>query len=172
MASLALPVTRGWNCCAGCGDTRPREIAWLTSENSAGQRLGDVFAVPPEVGALSLVAWEQADLAGADVVFCCLPHAAAQGPVAAARRAGARVVDLSADFRLHDPLVYEAWYNHAHRETALLAEAVYGLPELHRAEIAGAGVVANPGCYPTSVILGLAPLARCGLVVGHGDRRQ
>jgi N-acetyl-gamma-glutamyl-phosphate reductase len=142
------------------------QIAWLTSENSAGQRLGDVFAAPPEVGALSLVAWEQADLAEADVVFCCLPHAAAQGPVAAARRAGARVVDLSADFRLHDPLVYETWYNHAHRETVLLAEAVYGLPELHRAEIAGAGVVANPGCYPTTVILGLAPLARCGWLSG------
>jgi N-acetyl-gamma-glutamyl-phosphate reductase len=142
------------------------QVAWLTSESSAGQRVGDVFPAPPEVSALPLVAWEQADLAGADVVFCCLPHAAAQGPVAAARKAGAKVVDLSADFRLHDPAAYEAWYNHPHGETALLAEAVYGLPELHRAEIARSNLVANPGCYPTSVILGLAPLARCGWLAG------
>jgi N-acetyl-gamma-glutamyl-phosphate reductase len=138
------------------------EIAWLTSENSAGQKLGDVFSVPPALGRLALVAAADADLAAVDLVFCCLPHAAAQGQVAAARAAGAKVIDLSADYRLHDPSIYERWYGHAHHHRNLLAEAVYGLPELHRAEIAAASLVANPGCYPTSIILGLAPLARAG----------
>ncbi len=142
------------------------EIAWLTSENSAGQRLGDVFSVPPALGRFPLFAAGDADLAAVDLVFCCLPHAAAQGQVAAARAAGAKVIDLSADYRLHDPAIYERWYGHAHRHRDLLAEAVYGLPELHRAEIATASLIANPGCYPTSVILGLAPLARAGWLSG------
>jgi len=142
------------------------EIAWLTSENSAGQRFGDVFAVAPFIGDTILVKSADADLAAADVVFCCLPHATAQGPVAAARRAGARVVDLSADYRIHDAAAYETWYGHPHNEPAWLAEAVYGLPELHRAEIKATQLVANPGCYATSVILGLAPLARAGWLGG------
>jgi N-acetyl-gamma-glutamyl-phosphate reductase len=142
------------------------EVAWLTSENSAGQRFGDVFPVPPFMGEDILVRAEDADLSAADVVFCCLPHVAAQGPVAAARRAGARVIDLSADYRIHDAKAYEAWYGHAHMEPDALAEAVYGLPELHRDEIAGTNLVANPGCYPTSIILGLAPLAKAGWLHG------
>jgi N-acetyl-gamma-glutamyl-phosphate reductase len=142
------------------------EIAWLTSENSAGQRFGDVFPVPPFLGDDILVRAEDADLAAADVIFCCLPHVAAQGPVAAARRAGVRVIDLSADYRIHDAKSYEAWYGHPHMEPEALAEAVYGLPELHREEIAQANLVANPGCYPTSIILGLAPLARTGWLHG------
>ncbi|PKO23568.1 MAG: N-acetyl-gamma-glutamyl-phosphate reductase [Chloroflexi bacterium HGW-Chloroflexi-1] len=142
------------------------EIAWLTSENSAGQLFGDVFPVPPALGRHRLVASADADLAAADLVFCCLPHAASQAQVAAARAAGARVVDLSADFRLHDAETYERWYGVPHAQRELLARAVYGLPELHRAEIARADLVANPGCYPTSVILGLAPLARAGWLSG------
>jgi len=78
-----------------------------------------------------------------------------------------RAIDLSADYRLHDAATYQRWYDVAHTEPALLARAVYGLPELHRAEIAGAELVANPGCYPTSVILGLAPLARAGWLAGQ-----
>jgi len=142
------------------------EIAWLTSENSAGQKFGDVFTVPPTLGRHSLIASAAADPAAADLVFCCLPHAVSLEPVAKARAAGARVVDLSADYRLKDPAVYEKFYGHAHTQRDLLAQAVYGLPELHRAEIAGAGLVANPGCYPTSVILGLAPLAKAGWLAG------
>ena len=125
-----------------------------------------MFPVPPFLGDDVLVRAEDADLAGADVVFCCLPHVAAQGPVAAARRAGARVIDLSADYRLHDAQSYQAWYGHAHTEPEALAEAVYGLPELHREEISRTNLVANPGCYPTSIILGLAPLARQGWLNG------
>lgn len=142
------------------------DILWLTSESSAGQRLGDLFAVPPALGERPLVRLAEAELAAADLVFCCLPHVAAQEPVAAARGARAKVIDLSADFRLHDAAAYEAWYGHPHTQRDLLAGAVYGLPELHRAEIAGASLVANPGCYPTSVILGLAPLAKAGWLAG------
>jgi N-acetyl-gamma-glutamyl-phosphate reductase len=142
------------------------EVAWLTSENSAGQTFGAVFAVPPPLGRHTLIASAAADPAAVDLVFCCLPHAVSLETVARARAAGARVIDLSADYRLKDPAVYEKFYGHAHTQTALLAQAVYGLPELHRAEIAQADLVANPGCYPTSVILGLAPLARAGWLAG------
>jgi N-acetyl-gamma-glutamyl-phosphate reductase len=83
--------------------------------------------------------------------------------VAELRERGVRVVDLSADFRLHSRGVYEEWYGD-HGAPALIGDAVYGLPELHRAEIAGADLVANPGCYPTAAILALAPLARAGLL--------
>jgi N-acetyl-gamma-glutamyl-phosphate reductase len=142
------------------------EIAWLTSENSAGQQFGDVFAVPPSIGKHGLIPSADADPSAVDLVFCCLPHAVSLEPVATARAAGARVIDLSADYRLKDAAVYEKWYSHAHTHQALLAQAVYGLPELHRAEIKAAGLVANPGCYPTSVILGLAPLAKAGWLCG------
>jgi len=142
------------------------QIAWLTSEGSAGQRFGDVFPVPPTLGEHTLIPSAEADAARADVVFCCLPHVAAQTHVAAARKAGARTIDLSADFRLRDAAIYEKWYGHPHHHADLLGEAIYGLPELHREEIAGAGLIANPGCYPTSVILGLAPLARAGWLAG------
>jgi len=140
------------------------QIAWLTSESSAGQRLSDLFPCPWDD---PLLAMADAPLAEADVIFLCLPHAASMPAVATARAAGARVIDLSADFRLHDAATYQRWYQTPHSEPALLAEAVYGLPELHRAEIAGAGLVANPGCYPTSVILGLTPLARAGWLRGQ-----
>jgi N-acetyl-gamma-glutamyl-phosphate reductase len=141
-------------------------IAWLTSESSAGQAFGDVFTVSPAIGCLPLVASAEADLGGVDLVFCCLPHAISLEWVAKARAAGPRVIDLSADYRLKDPAVYEKWYGHAHTQRDLLAQAVYGLPELHRAAIKTADLVANPGCYPTSVILGLAPLAKAGWLRG------
>ena len=142
------------------------QIAWLTSESSAGQRFGDVFPVPPALGGQALIPSAEADPASVDVVFCCLPHVAAQTHVAAARKAGAKAIDLSADFRLHDAAIYEKWYGHPHHYADLLREAVYGLPELHRAAITDAGLIANPGCYPTSVILGLAPLALAGWLAG------
>jgi N-acetyl-gamma-glutamyl-phosphate reductase len=141
-------------------------IVWLTSENSAGQPFGDVFTVPPAIGRQTLIPSSDADLGVVDLVFCCLPHAVSLEPVARARAAGAKVIDLSADYRLKDATVYERTYGHAHTQRALLAQAVYGLPELHRAEIAQTSLVANPGCYPTSVILGLAPLAQAGWLSG------
>jgi N-acetyl-gamma-glutamyl-phosphate reductase len=141
------------------------ELAWLTSESNSGQPYGKVFPVPPPVADLPLISLAQADM-HVDAVFACLPHAASQDPVARALDAGAKVVDLSADYRLHSAEAYETWYGVAHSHPQLLTEAVYGLPELHRAEIAGARLVANPGCYPTSVILALAPLARAGWLDG------
>ncbi len=140
------------------------EIAWLTSESYAGQRLSDVFPCPWDEPLLPMA---EARLAEADVVFLCLPHAASMPAVAAVRAAGVKAIDLSADFRLHDAATYQRWYDTAHSEPGLLAQAVYGLPELHRTEIAGADLVANPGCYPTSVNLGLAPLARAGWLHGQ-----
>jgi N-acetyl-gamma-glutamyl-phosphate reductase len=98
-----------------------------------------------------------------DAAIVAYPHAAAAPTVAALRELGVRVVDLSADFRLASLATYERWYGE-HPRPALLGEAVYGLTELHRARIADAAIVANPGCYPTAAVLGLAPLARAGLI--------
>jgi N-acetyl-gamma-glutamyl-phosphate reductase len=107
------------------------------------------FCAPGEVG-------------GVDAAFVCAPHGQSAGIVKRLLDGGARVIDLSADFRL-DADAYAAWYEpHPHPE--LLAEAVYGLTELHRAQIAAARLVANPGCYPTAALLALAPLAPLGLL--------
>ncbi len=142
------------------------DVVWLTSEGSASSCFGDVFSYPLPYADMTLLSAAEVDLAAANVIFACLPHGASQGAVASARRAGARVVDLSADYRLHDAAGYETWYGKPHSEPAYLAEAVYGLPELHRSQIEAASLVANPGCYPTSVILALAPLARAGWLSG------
>jgi N-acetyl-gamma-glutamyl-phosphate reductase len=139
-------------------------VSWLTTESHGGQRLSDVFPCPWDDPLISLA---EAPLADVDVVFLCLPHAASMPAVAAVRQAGTRAIDLSADFRLHDPAIYQHWYSTPHTEPELLAQAVYGLPELHRKAISGAMLVANPGCYPTSVILGLWPLARAGWLTGQ-----
>jgi N-acetyl-gamma-glutamyl-phosphate reductase len=139
------------------------ELAFATSEQSAGARLSDCYATPDD---LTLVRAEEAPLAGVDCVFCSLPHGASMATVQRAREARVRVVDLSADFRLSDAAEYQRWYQTAHEAPALLAEAVYGLPELYREAVRTAGLVANPGCYPTSVILGCYPLAVRGLLVG------
>ncbi len=99
----------------------------------------------------------QAIAAKSDVVFTALPHKSAMEVIPGFLEAGCKVVDLSADYRLRDKDVYEQWYQE-HSSPELLAEAVYGLPERYRADIAGARLVANPGCYPTTVVLGLFPL--------------
>src|ERR1039458_2980077 len=100
---------------------------------------------------------------GTMAAWVASPHAAAAPTVGALRDRGARVVDLSADFRLESLPSYEHFYGE-HPRPDLLGEAVYGLTELHRERIARAGIVANPGCYPTAAVLGLAPLARAGLI--------
>lgn len=101
---------------------------------------------------------------GVEVAFGCLPHGASQETMAALVEKGIRVIDLSADFRLKDPAVYQRWYKEEHHQPALLAEAVYGLPEVNRRQIATARLVANPGCYPQTVQLGLIPLVEKGLI--------
>jgi N-acetyl-gamma-glutamyl-phosphate reductase len=103
-----------------------------------------------------------------DVAFLCLPHAASAAAGQALFQAGVRVVDLSADFRLRDAATYERTYGGKHPAPDLLAKAVYGLPELHRQELADARLIAAPGCYPTSSILPLAPLLRAGLCATEG----
>ncbi len=100
---------------------------------------------------------------GVDAAVVAYPHGAAAELVAELRRRDVKVVDLSADFRLRDVGVYEEWYR-PHPAPELLGDAVYGLPEHYRDQIAGASLVANPGCYPTAAILGLAPLARAGVI--------
>lgn len=97
----------------------------------------------------------------ADVVFCCLPHVASMETVPSLLDAGLKVVDLSADYRLNDPAVYEKWYSHAHTDPARLKTTVYGLPELFADQIRGQQLIANPGCYTSTSILALAPLI-CG----------
>ncbi len=136
-------------------------MAFATSETWAGARLSDVFPVPYD---LPLISGAEADPGAVEAVFCCLPHGAAMTTVAAARASGAKVIDLSADFRLVDAAVYEAWYGLAHTAPQLLEEAVYGLPEIYRDRVAQSSLVANPGCYPTSVLLALYPLLQAGLV--------
>jgi N-acetyl-gamma-glutamyl-phosphate reductase len=127
-------------------------IAWATSESDAGRALGDVI---PGVDGPALVRAEDAPLDRADCVVSCLPHGESARWMERARAAGARAIDLSADLRVPNDAT-----------PAPLRGAVYGLPELHRAKIAGADVVANPGCYPTAALLALAPLLRRGLVAG------
>jgi N-acetyl-gamma-glutamyl-phosphate reductase len=137
------------------------ELVAVTGRSEAGRRLDDLYPrhrVPLEIEQLDLDAFGQLDAA-----VVAYPHAAAAPTVADLRERGARVVDLSADFRLSSLQTYEQWYG-KHPRPQLLAEAVYGLTELHRERIAGAGIVANPGCYPTASLLGLAPLARAGLI--------
>ncbi|MGL4513655.1 MAG: N-acetyl-gamma-glutamyl-phosphate reductase [Lacipirellulaceae bacterium] len=104
----------------------------------------------------------------ADVAFTCLPHAASAEVVGGLAKRGMKVIDLSADYRLGDAQTYLKWYGHEHPDPARLGHVPYGLPELFRTEVAGATLVANPGCYPTSAILPLAPLLRAGLVERDG----
>lgn len=127
-------------------------IAWATSESDAGRALGEAV---PGVDGPALVRAEDAPLERADCVVSCLPHGESARWMERARAAGVRAIDLSADLRVPNAAT-----------PAALRGAVYGLPELHRERIAGADVVANPGCYPTAALLTLAPLLRRGLVAG------
>lgn len=102
--------------------------------------------------------------AEADLAFLALPHTASLEVVPALRSKGVKVIDLSADYRIKNAQVYEQWYGHAHTDPAGLAEAIYGLPELFRDRIPAASLIANPGCYTSAGILGLAPLVAEGLV--------
>lgn len=139
------------------------EIAALTGDRKAGQSLGAVF---PHLGGLKLpvlTSIEQVKLDDVDVVFCGLPHGTTQEVVAGLPRR-LKVIDLSADFRLADTAVYAEWYGHAHRAPELQKEAVYGLTELARPEIAKARLIACPGCYPTSAQIPLMPLLEAGAI--------
>ncbi|MEE9201929.1 MAG: N-acetyl-gamma-glutamyl-phosphate reductase [Dehalococcoidia bacterium] len=135
------------------------EVAWVTGRGAAGQRLGD-YLPHLDTGDMPILA-EPGD---ADLVFSALPHKSSAEALQPIIERGTRVIDLSADFRLKDAAEYRRWYEVEHPNPSLLAGAVYGLPELHRAEIAGAQIVASPGCYPTAALLALAPAVKEGLV--------
>jgi N-acetyl-gamma-glutamyl-phosphate reductase len=132
------------------------ELVAVTSRSDAGRRLDDLY--PQHRVPLVLDAYDPEELGHVDAAIVAYPHGASAPVVAQLRERGTKVVDLSADFRIRDLATYEEWYV-PHEAPALIDEAVYGLPELYREQLRGADLVANPGCYPTAAILGLAPLA-------------
>ncbi|MGH8446459.1 MAG: N-acetyl-gamma-glutamyl-phosphate reductase [Solimonas sp.] len=144
------------------------EVAMLTSRKESGLRADALFPHLRGYCDLAYTAPDPAELARCDAVFFATPHGTAMqmAPELVAR--GVKVIDLSADFRLRDLAVFKDWYKLDHASPELLSEAVYGLPEVHREAIRKARVVGNPGCYPTSVQLGLLPLLEAGAIEFDG----
>ncbi len=145
------------------------QVVSVTSERLAGEPLADVY---PHLRGLTRLTFDALDPEGlaraAECVFLALPHMESQKVVPVLRRRGLRVIDLSADYRLRDASLYATWYKAPHIDGDGLAEAVYGLPELHRKAIVSASVVANPGCYPVGAVLAIAPLLKSGFSSGEG----
>src|SRR5437868_9356198 len=142
------------------------EVSSVTARSAVGKRLYEVF---PQLSVMTntqidphLMITEEPGQT--DIAFVCLPHAAASESVVKLLEQGTKVVDLSADFRLRDVALYEEWYKHVHPAPALLETAVYGLCERYRERIEGATLVANPGCFATAAILGLAPALAAGII--------
>lgn len=129
------------------------EISFATSDSHAGQKYQGV----------AFTAANEADASKVDIVFLCTPHGVSAPLAARSLDAGAKVVDLSADLRLNTPQAYQQWYGHQHPVPALLPTP-YGLPELNRPQILNQNCIANPGCYPTTTLLALAPLAKAGAI--------
>ena len=140
------------------------ELTAITSRGEAGLPVSDMF--PSLRGFVDLAFAEPAtaDLSSCDVVFFATPHGVAMSQAQALLKANVKIIDLAADFRLQDTAVFEKWYKMPHSCPDVLGEAVYGIPELNREQIKSAKVIGNPGCYPTTVILGLAPLLEAGLI--------
>ncbi len=140
------------------------EITVVTSERLAGEPLDTIF---PHLRGLTDLRFQELDpqrlVEDADLTFLALPHMESQKVVPILRRHGRKVIDLSADYRLKDAGAYPIWYKIPHTDPGGLAEAVYGLPELHRKALAGAGLVAAPGCYPVGALLAVAPLLKLEL---------
>lgn len=140
------------------------ELTAITSRQYEGKPIADVF---PSLRGKTACIYENVSVENickrADIIFTAVPHKTAMNIVPEILAAGKKLIDLSADFRIDDVAVYEEWYE-PHSSPAFLSEAVYGLPELYRSSIATARLVANPGCYPTSIILGLAPLLKNGVI--------
>lgn len=140
-------------------------VAAVTSEKSSGKKVSEIF---PSLSHHADLVYEPLDrqtlLEKADIFFLALPHGASQEAVNFFFSKGKKVIDLSADYRLSSPSVYRQWYGIPHNFTSTLKHAVYGLPEIYRAEIKKARLVANPGCYPTGAILGLMPAVKQKLV--------
>jgi LysW-gamma-L-alpha-aminoadipyl-6-phosphate/LysW-L-glutamyl-5-phosphate reductase len=138
------------------------ELVQVVSSGHAGQYM---HSAHPNLRRLSSLRFSHpADLSPCDVLFLCLPHGASSPDIERYQGIAPRIIDLSADFRLRSAALYEEWYGEPHPASRLLREAVYGLPELHRAELPGAALVSGTGCMATAAILGIAPLYQAGLV--------
>ncbi|NLZ64546.1 MAG: N-acetyl-gamma-glutamyl-phosphate reductase [Lentisphaerae bacterium] len=144
------------------------EVTCITSRQEAGRPVGAVFPRYME----SSLKFSQPDIddiaAKADVAFLALPHGLATEFAVPLLKRKLKVIDISADFRIHSPEIYAHYYKTAHPAPELLAQAVYGLPEVYRRQIKGASLIACPGCYPTSILLPIIPLLRAGLVEPDG----
>jgi len=136
------------------------ELKALSGHSRAGQKLSDTY---PNFGHMMIQKWEDIDFSAIDTVFACLPHGASQETIAQIKDNVGTVVDLSADFRLADPALYEETYGRPHAFTDLLETAVYGLTEFARDKLTGADLIACPGCYPTCSLLSLLPGIEAGL---------
>ena len=134
------------------------EIVFLTSETYQGENISKVFPSISGFVDTKLSSFESVSSDTCDIVFLALPHTTSMEKVPDFLKGGTKVIDLSADYRLKDPAVFKEWYSVPHQQPALLKDAVYGLPEIHREKIKPARLVANPGCYPTSITLALAPV--------------
>jgi len=138
------------------------KVGQVTSESNAGKF---VYAVHPNLRKQSDLRFVTLhDLAACDLLFLCLPHGMSMGRIAELGALAPRIIDLSADFRLRDPQDYPRWYGHEHAAPAMLAQFVYGIPELHREQIKNSNYVTGAGCLATASILGLYPLFKKGLV--------
>ncbi len=135
------------------------ELTSVTGRSAAGKRLGEVF---PHLASIDLTI--EAELGEVNLAFSAMPHQASAKEVIPLLNHGIKVVDISADFRLKDATEYKQWYGFTHPAPELLKQAVYGLTELYRSQVASAQLVANPGCYPTGAILALAPAVKAGLI--------
>ena len=141
------------------------ELTYLTALESECGHAEDVFGQLKGRCDMQIEPLDFGKLTGlADAALCCLPHKVSMEFVPKLLNAGLKVIDFSADYRLKDPKVYEKFYNVKHIDTANLARAVFGLPELFREQIKGADLIANPGCFPTGALLAIAPLLKQGLV--------
>lgn len=134
------------------------QIITITSRGEVGTRVDSLFPNLRGYTDLAFVAPEAAPLEKCDLVFFATPNGTAMMQAPKLLDAGVRIIDLAADFRLRDPAIWQQWYEIQHQCPQLLTEAVYGLPELNRAAITKARLVANPGCYPTAILLGFIPL--------------
>lgn len=143
------------------------EIAALSSVSFEGKPMSDIY---PSMRGICDFICGSADnvIESCDLVFAALPHGLSQDTAAKCIKAGKKFIDLGADFRLDDPEDYKEWYGCDYKYPEVHNAAVYGIPELFREHIAGKALVANPGCYPTSVALGLAPVLRAGITQNDG----
>ena len=140
------------------------ELAVITSRGDAGMPVADMFPSLRGYVDLTFTDPANANLSSCDVVFFATPHGVAMSQAKTLLKAGVKVIDLAADFRLQDTAVFEQWYKMPHSCADVLKDAVYGIPELNRAQVKNANVIGNPGCYPTTILLGVAPLLEQGLI--------